>query len=87
MVEDIDESLFWSYVRGVNPGYGRCQGLPTELVMRDMGLVSRFGRVVPNFGGMLLFGHHEKVAAIAPGATLAMTRYSGRDISAPIVEQ
>ncbi len=89
-VEDIDESLFWSYVRGVNPGYwgDAVKGFPTELVMRDMGLVSRFGEEwVPNFGGILLFGHHEKVAAIAPGATLAMTRYSGRDISAPIVEQ
>src|SRR5262245_63613221 len=38
---DIDESLFWSYVRGVNPGYWgeSTKGFPTDSVLRDMGLI------------------------------------------------
>src|SRR5215510_5746904 len=50
---DIDESLFWSYVRGVNPGYWgeSTKGFPTESVLRDMGLAVKIGEeVMPTFG-------------------------------------
>src|SRR5262249_27451033 len=37
---DVDESLFWSYVRSVSPGYWgeSTKGFPTDSVLRDLGL-------------------------------------------------
>jgi len=89
-LEDIDESLFWSYVRGVNQGYwgSPTKGFPTDYVMRDMGLVVNFGdELVPTLGGLLLFGLHERVTELLPQASLLLTRLSGVDAGAPVVEQ
>lgn len=77
---DIDESLFWSYVRGVNPGYWgeSAKGFPTDYVMRDMGLVVNFREdTIPTMGGLLLFGLPERTAALLPHAQIVLTRYSG----------
>jgi ATP-dependent DNA helicase RecG len=87
---DIDESLFWSYVRGVNPGYWgeSSKGFPTDTVLLDMGLAIKIGdEVMPTLGGLLLFGDNERVAALLPRANILLTRFSGNDHHAPIVER
>jgi ATP-dependent DNA helicase RecG len=88
--KDIDESLFWSYVRGVNPGYWgeSTKGFPTEAVLRDMGLaVKRGEHWLPTIGGLLLFGINSRVAQLLPQASVQLTRYSGQDQHAPVVER
>ena len=87
---DIDESLFWSYVRGVNPGYwgSQAKGFPTDYVMRDMGLTVSLGEeLMPTFGGLLLFGLSERVIKLLPRSGLLLTRFSGVDAHAAVVEQ
>jgi ATP-dependent DNA helicase RecG len=87
---DIDESLFWSYVRGVNPGYWgeTTKGFPTDSVLRDMGLVVKIeDEMFLTVGGLLLFGLNDRVADLAPQARLRITRYSGDDPNSPVVEQ
>ena len=87
---DIDESLLWSYVRGVNPGYWgeSTKGFPTDAVLRDMGLIVKIGdELIPTLGGMLLFGINDRVVELVPRAELAVTRFSGKDHHAPIIEQ
>ncbi|MGE0103481.1 MAG: helix-turn-helix domain-containing protein [Blastocatellales bacterium] len=87
---DIDESLFWSYIRGVNPGYwgDSTRGFPTESVLRDMGLGVRMSeRTIPTVGGLLLFGMNDRMVELMPRADLTLTRYSGRDAASPVVEK
>jgi ATP-dependent DNA helicase RecG len=87
---DIDESLFWSYVRGVNPGYWgeSTKGFPTDSVLRDMGLVVKVeDELLITAGGLLLFGLNDRVADLAPQANLRVTRYSGDDQNSPVIEQ
>lgn len=87
---DIDESLFWSYVRGACPvpWQDSRHGFPTERVMLEMGLAVKIGETaVPTIGGMLLFGTCERVTALLPGSDMCLTRYSGDTVSDPIIEQ
>jgi ATP-dependent DNA helicase RecG len=87
---DVDESLFWSYVRGVNPGYWgeSTKGFPTDSVLRDMGLAVKVeDELLLTAGGLLLFGLNDRVADLAPQANLRVTRYSGDDQNSPVVEQ
>lgn len=87
---DIDESLFWSYVRGVNPGYWgeSTKGFPTDVVMRDMGLSLVINdELYPTIGGMLLFGLNDRVRSLIPRADLVLTRFSGNDLDSPIIER
>ncbi len=87
---DIDESLFWSYVRGVNPGYWdkSSKGFPTDSVMRDMGLLVKLGEhMIPNIGGLLLFAFNDRLTEQMPKAGLTLTRLSGNDHHAPVVER
>jgi len=87
---DIDESLFWSYVRGVNPGYWgeSTKGFPTDSVLRDMGLAVKVeDELFLTAGGLLLFGLNDRVADLAPQANLRVTRYSGDDQNSPVIEQ
>jgi ATP-dependent DNA helicase RecG len=86
---DIDESLFWSYVRNVNPGYWgeSTKGFPTDVVLRDMGLAVKMGEeFMPTIGGLLLFGTNDSVMKHIPRADLLLTRFSGNDNSAPVIE-
>ena len=87
---DIDESLFWSYVRGVNPGYWgeSTKGFPTDMVMRDMGLTVKIGdELIPTVGGLLLFGLNNRVNELLPRADLLITRFSGNDHHSPLIER
>ncbi len=87
---DVDESLFWSYVRGVNPGYWgeSTKGFPTDSVLRDMGLAVKIeDELFLTAGGLLLFGLNDRVADLAPQANLRITRYSGDDQNSPVIEE
>ncbi|MCI0390371.1 MAG: putative DNA binding domain-containing protein [Acidobacteria bacterium] len=87
---DIDESLFWSYIRGVNPGYWgeSTKGFPTDAVMREMGLVVKISdELIPTIGGLLLFGLNDRVMELIPRADLMLTRFSGNDYNVPIIER
>ena len=87
---DIDEALVWSYVRAVNPGYwgGSSKGFPTDGVLRDMGLATKLGEeIVPTVGGLLLFGWNERLPLLLPQAAVTLTRLSGNDHHAPIIER
>lgn len=88
--KDVDESLFWSYVRGVNPGYWgeTTKGFPTDSVLRDMGLAVKIeDELFLTIGGLLLFGMNDRVADLAPQASLRITRYSGNGHNDPVIEQ
>ncbi len=88
--DDIDESLFWSYIRGVNPGYWgeSTKGFPTDTILRDMGLAVKIGdELIATIAGLMLFGRNQRLGALLPAADLITTRFSGRDHNAPIVEQ
>ncbi len=87
---DIDESLFWSYVRGVNPGYWgeSTKGFPTDSVLRDMGLAVKIeDDLLLTIGGLLLFGLNHRVAELLPRADLLLTRFSGNDHHSPVIER
>ena len=89
-LSDIDEALFWSFVRGANPQEWAAndKGFPTAQMMHDLGLAVRINDgILPTFGGMLLFGGHEKVPAFIPQAHVTLTRFGGNDNAAPIVER
>ncbi len=89
-LSDIDESLFWSFVRGVNPQEWAAndKGFPTAQMMRDLGLAVRINDdILPTLGGMLLFGQHDKVPPFIPQAQVTLTRFGGMHSAAPIVEQ
>ena len=90
IARDIDESLFWSYIRGVNPGpWGEAsRGFPTDKVMLEMGLATNIGeKLVPTVGGMMLFGLGDRISALMPRNDLLLTRYSGSGPDSPIIEQ
>lgn len=90
---DIDESLLWSYVRAVTPGYWgeTTKGYPNDAVMREMGLAVKIqDDWLPNIGGLLLFGLNDRIAKLLPRAETLMTRFSGtpqKDKVLPVVEQ
>lgn len=90
---DIDESLLWSYVRSVNPGYWgeSSKGYPNDTVMRDMGLAVKIGDTwLPTVGGFLLFGLNDRVSRLMPRADLQLTRFSGGNKKghiAPVIEE
>ena len=90
IASDMDEALFWSYARGVNPGYWgeNTKGFPTDTLLRDLGLAVKLkDELIPTIGGLLLFGINERVAQLLPQASVQLTRYSGKDLHAPIVER
>jgi len=90
---DIDESLLWSYVRSVNPGYWgeTTKGYPNDIVLRDMGLAVKIGDDwLPTVGGLLLFGFNDRIHRLLPRADVQLTRFSGNNKNgqnAPVIEQ
>lgn len=87
--DDIDESLLWSYVRSVNPGYWgeMTKGYPNDSVMRDMGLAVKIEEEwLPTMGGLLLFGMNDRISQLMPRAEILLTRFSGKDRNSPVVE-
>ncbi|MEK7833922.1 MAG: RNA-binding domain-containing protein, partial [Acidobacteriota bacterium] len=89
---DIDESLLWSYVRSVNPGYWgeATKGYPNDVVMREMGLAVKIeDDWLPTVGGLMLFGLNDRIAELVPRADVLLTRFSGafpKAGSSPVIE-
>ncbi len=89
-LSDIDESLFWSFVRGANPleWAANDKGFPTAQMLHDLGLAARVNDgLLPTFAGLLLFGLPEKVQQFIPQAAVTLTRFGGNNADAPIVER
>ncbi|MBL8149988.1 MAG: putative DNA binding domain-containing protein [Blastocatellia bacterium] len=88
-ISDLDESFIWSFVKDVQ---GELFKKPvhylTQEVVKDMMLAVDYGdRVVPNVGGLLLFGINRKVEELFPRSRVEICRYSGDATSAPVVEK
>lgn len=88
-VEDVDEALVWSYVRDLeSEAFREPAGFPTAEALRDLRLATDYGgSVAPTLAGMLLFGRAAAVQQIVPQARITLTRFSGADTAAPIVER
>lgn len=90
---DIDESLLWSYVRAVNPGYWgeTTKGYPNDAALREMGLAVKIeDDWLPTIAGLLLFGLNDRVSELLPRNEILLTRFSGspqKDRTSPVVEQ
>jgi len=88
-VEDVDEALVWSYVRDLEgETFREPNGFPTELAMRDLRLAVDYGgSIAPSLAGLLLFGRNNAVQQMVPQSQLVLTRFSGVDLTSPIVER
>jgi ATP-dependent DNA helicase RecG len=88
-MDDIDEALVWSYLRDLEgDAFQQPSGFPTADAMQDLKLAIQLGHdTAPTLAGFLLFGRGEAVERVAPQSRLTMTRFSGSDTTAPVVEQ
>jgi ATP-dependent DNA helicase RecG len=87
-IEDIDEALFWSYLRDLEGEMFREQEFPTAAAMRELRLAINQGtKTVPTLAGLLLFGRSEAVRQIVPQSQIVLTRFSGNDVHSPVIEQ
>jgi predicted HTH transcriptional regulator len=91
-LDDIDEALFWSYVREVRGGdLGELEtrGYPIDAVMiRFLRLaVEMQHENVPTLAGFLLFGKNDRVAEFLPRSSVLATRFAGTTITDPVVER
>jgi ATP-dependent DNA helicase RecG len=87
-IEDIDEALFWSYLRDLEGEMFHQQEFPTATAMRELRLaINQGAKTVPTLAGLLLFGRSESVRQIIPQSQLVLTRFSGNDVHSPVIEQ
>ncbi len=89
-LSDVDEALFWSFVRGICPDdwADNDKGFPTAQMMFDLGLAAKINdQIIITLGGILLFGKHEKVVSLLPQAAITLTRFGGNKNTSPIIEQ
>lgn len=88
-VEDVDEALVWSYIRDLEgEAFRGSDGFPTALAMRDLRLAADYGgSITPSLAGFLLFGRSSPLQQIVPQSQIALTRFSGRDTAAPVIER
>lgn len=88
-IEDIDEALVWSYVRDLEgEAFREPAGFPTAAVMRDLRLAVEYGaEVVPTLAGFLLFGRSPAFERAVPQSRITLTRFSGMDLGAPVIER
>ncbi len=91
-LEDMDEGVFWSYIREVRGGDLNelgANGYPIDVVMtRYLKLaVPRFLENVPTLAGLLLFGKNDRVSDLWPRSRAIATRFAGTQVEDPIVEQ
>jgi ATP-dependent DNA helicase RecG len=89
---DIDEAHLWSFMRAFEGGAfseASVKDYPTaEILERHLLLATNNGsEIVPAVGGVLLFGHDERVAKLLPRAAVTATRFGGENIQAPIIER
>jgi ATP-dependent DNA helicase RecG len=88
-VEDFDEALVWSYVRGLEGDtFREPANFPTASELRDLCLATDHGATVaPTLAGFLLFGRGQVVEQIIPQSQISLTRFSGTNTDAPVVER
>jgi ATP-dependent DNA helicase RecG len=91
-LDDIDESLFWSYireVRGGDLGELETRGYPVDLVMvRLLRLAVEMGpETILTLAGLLLFGKSDRVAELLPRSSITATRFAGTAVTDPVVER
>ncbi|HXF04855.1 MAG TPA: RNA-binding domain-containing protein [Blastocatellia bacterium] len=91
-LDDIDEAIFWSYVRelrGGDLGEFEEHGYPIDEVMiHYLQLAVEFDHEsAPTLAGLLLFGKNDRVAHHLPRSGIVATRLAGVEITDPIVEQ
>jgi len=91
-MDDVDEGLFWSYIREVRGGtLGELEahGYPIDEVMiRYLRLaVPGPQENVPTLAGLLLFGKNDRVAELLPRSRVITTRFAGTQVQDAIVEQ
>jgi predicted HTH transcriptional regulator len=87
-VEDVDEALVWSYIRDLEgETFREPDGFPTAVAMRDLRLAADYGEAYPSLAGFLLFGRSAPVQQIVPQSQITLTRFSGKDTAAPVVER
>lgn len=88
-IEDIDEALVWSYIRDLEgETFREPAGFPTAAAMRDLSLASNHAAgVAPTMAGFLLFGRSLAMERVLPQSRLTLVRYSGAQVSGPVVEQ
>ena len=91
-IDAIDEAHLWSFMRGFAGGAfdeKTVQGYPTEEILERYLLLAAnsAGRLVPTFGGILLFGRDDDVARLLPQYTITLTRFSGDTNQSPIIER
>jgi len=91
-LDDIDEGLFWSYVKELRGGDLREfeeHGYPIDMVMiHYLRLAVEVGHeTAPTLAGLLLFGKNERVAEHLPRSGVVATRFAGAEVEDPIVER
>jgi predicted HTH transcriptional regulator len=91
-LDDIDEALFWAYVRevrGGDLGEFETRGYPVDVVMiKYLRLAVEMRQEnVPTLAGLLLFGKNDRVAELLPRSGMVATRYAGTTVTDPIVER
>ncbi len=88
-IEDVDEALVWSYIRDLEgETFREPEGFPTAQAMRELWLAADYGMsITPTLAGFLLFGRSAAVEQIIPQSKLTLTRFSGNDVNAPVVER
>jgi predicted HTH transcriptional regulator len=91
-LSDIDEAHLWSYLREFEGGAfeeATAVGYPTGLVLeRDLLMATVNGQdSVPTLAGLLLFGRDERVAELYPRGAVTVTRFSGDNPRAPVIER
>jgi predicted HTH transcriptional regulator len=91
-INAIDEAHLWSFMRSFAGGAfdeSRARDYPTaEILEKHLLLADRnVDELVPTVAGLLLFGRDESVAEFLPRASVIVTRFSGDNSQAPIIER
>ena len=85
---DFDDTLLWSFADAFDTdSLGKNLYQTADFLKKDLLLaIGSEDEFMPTLAGVLLFGKNEKVAEIFPRAKVAVTRYSGDNGSAQMVE-
>ena len=91
-IVDIDEAHLWSFMRAFAGGAfdeSRARDYPTaEILEKHLLLAGRnVDELVPTVAGLLLFGRDESVGKFLPRAAVTMTRFSGDNSQAQVIER
>ena len=85
----FDDGVLWGFLDAFDQKAGERAAYDTERVLKkDLLLGIGAGeKFLPTVAGVLLFGENESVAAALPHAGIRMSRFSGKENEATLVEQ